>query len=653
MKMIYTPVPLLVFLVCCLIFSSAPAAAQINEVFETETNNATVFSELGNSFTISSSANGPFRISTGFPGRGFNSLTADNVLVDNFSVVQPNTACDFSIASSDSKPFLLNSVWLYLARANRDLNIDGTLTITGFLGGSQVYSVTQTGGFAKTLGLTNGYSLVNMLVFGGSNNTTKYVDRIQFTTSSAYSYVGLDAFNYTPALLPVILSSPLLQTVCSGTAVSFTANVANASSYKWQEFVTSWTDIPNSGVYSGVNSTTLTISNSTSLGGRQYRLVAINANGNISTSGALLTVNPLLTTLAGVVAGLPYCVTQIGSLSGNVYADLSCRPFASVVATGSQPLTGLMETCVQLDPSTLSFNGQPYVQRHYFIAPVLNPLTATGNITMYYSQADFNAFNTARGTYPPLPTGPGDATGIANLRLTHFRGTGTAPGNYTGTPLLIDPLDANITWNAGNSYWEVTTGFTGLGGLYLHTGAVVLPVRLVSFAVSRQGGWNEIKWTSAMEENLLRYGIEHSSNGTDFTSVGEIAVNGNSTTEKSYSYRHNATGNSYYRLRMVEADGVDFSNIIRVREEISRTEISLVNNPARDVIRVAITTPQTGLYTFQLTDLGGRVLHRATRSVQTGTSTIEIRPAARPGRGLYLLNVETESAKTTLKVVVE
>ena len=34
---------------------------------------------------------------------------------------------------------------------------------------------------------------------------------------------------------------------------------------------------------------------------------------------------------------------------------------------------------------------------------------------------------------PDLPTGPSDAAGKANLFVVQYHGTGTSPGNYTGS----------------------------------------------------------------------------------------------------------------------------------------------------------------------------------------------------------------------------
>lgn len=57
-----------------------------------------------------------------------------------------------------------------------------------------------------------------------------------------------------------------------------------------------------------------------------------------------------------------------------------------------------------------TLNGRPYVQRHYEIAPDEpdeNDPAATGTVTLYFTQAEFDAFNDFPGNSSFLPTGPG------------------------------------------------------------------------------------------------------------------------------------------------------------------------------------------------------------------------------------------------------
>ena len=152
--------------------------------------------------------------------------------------------------------------------------------------------------------------------------------------------------------------------------------------------------------------------------------------------------------LAGTPGGGTLSTTLNVNPTGTYYAASDCGLIDRVVPSGGTPLSGSITCKVTIDATVQSYSGSPYIQRHYDIEPAVNAASATGTITLYYTQTEFDNYNTARGIYPALPVSGGDATGIANLRITQYHGTGTAPGNYTGPALLIDPSDGNIIWNA-------------------------------------------------------------------------------------------------------------------------------------------------------------------------------------------------------------
>lgn len=101
--------------------------------------------------------------------------------------------------------------------------------------------------------------------------------------------------------LATITTQPANQNICIGNNATFSVAVAGTSpvNYQWQTSVSStgpWTNIVNGGIFSGVNSNTLTITTPpVSMSGTWYRVVlngGAGCGGNIS-SAALLTVNPL------------------------------------------------------------------------------------------------------------------------------------------------------------------------------------------------------------------------------------------------------------------------------------------------------------------------------------------------------------------------
>jgi gliding motility-associated-like protein len=95
---------------------------------------------------------------------------------------------------------------------------------------------------------------------------------------------------------PTILTHPQNSIKCSGTSATFSATYSGASTVVWQIFnAGTWTDLSNTGVYSGVTSGTLAISDVTGLNGKQYRLMAKEVFNTcpFPSNLAVLSVNSL------------------------------------------------------------------------------------------------------------------------------------------------------------------------------------------------------------------------------------------------------------------------------------------------------------------------------------------------------------------------
>jgi hypothetical protein len=108
-----------------------------------------------------------------------------------------------------------------------------------------------------------------------------------------------------------------------------------------------------------------------------------------------------------------------------------------------------------------------YVARHYEMSVNVAAIAPTATITLYFSQAEFDAYNLLPAL--DLPTSSTDATGKANLRIKKYAtiSTGNNGVAYTGSPVDIDPDDAKIIFQNGR--WEVTFDASNFGGLFLGT----------------------------------------------------------------------------------------------------------------------------------------------------------------------------------------
>nr|WP_315032697.1 T9SS type A sorting domain-containing protein [uncultured Chryseobacterium sp.] len=179
-------------IICSLLISTFSFAQTSTESFETESNGSTNFTDNGVVFNIISHVS-VFDIQGNFPGTGWSGTANDNRYIDNSN----NTASppSFSIKTT-SNLFKVNRFWMYLSALNLELNVTGSLTITGKLSGITKFTQTKTTGFATSLGSTNGYTLLDLTNLNGQNYSNIIIDELQITANGNFRYVALDAFTW-------------------------------------------------------------------------------------------------------------------------------------------------------------------------------------------------------------------------------------------------------------------------------------------------------------------------------------------------------------------------------------------------------------------------------------------------------------------------
>ncbi|HEY5911245.1 MAG TPA: immunoglobulin domain-containing protein, partial [Verrucomicrobiae bacterium] len=129
-----------------------------------------------------------------------------------------------------------------------------------------------------------------------------------------------DANSHPTVTAPSITTQPASQTVLAGANVSFTVVATGTAplSYQWMK---------NGGNIAGATTATLTLNNVTSTDAGSYTVRVTNSGGNVTSSAAMLTVNP-------VIVG-PAITTQPASQTVLAGANVSF----TVVATGTAPLS--------------------------------------------------------------------------------------------------------------------------------------------------------------------------------------------------------------------------------------------------------------------------------------------------------------------------
>jgi ELWxxDGT repeat protein len=157
----------------------------------------------------------------------------------------------------------------------------------------------------------------------------------------------------------------------------------------------------------------------------------------------------------------------------------------SVDAVGLNPAVGIINSKAWMEIT------QPlaFVKRHYEITPFTNSNTATGKITLYFTQQEFTDFNAVN--ILKLPITSSDAVGKANLLIEKRLGISSdssgLPISYSGPVVTINPADADIVWNALLNRWEVSFDVTGFGGFFVKTSTAPIP-NIYTF--NGNGNWN-------------------------------------------------------------------------------------------------------------------------------------------------------------------
>ena len=179
-------------------------------------------------------------------------------------------------------------------------------------------------------------------------------------------------------------------------------------------------------------------------------------------------------------------------------------------------------------------------------------------------------------------------------------------------------------------------------------GGTPLPVTLSSFTAKRSGGFNELKWTTATEQNTARFIIEFSLNGNSFSSAGAVAASRNEN-GSAYSFRHNynSNGTVYYRLAIQDDDGsTKYSTVLRVAGTHDGTRI--YPTVVRDrIINLSLEQP-AGLLRVINTN-GSRVFEKNLNNA-SGSLTVSL---PHLNRGIYFVQVYMKGEIKTEKIIVE
>ena len=427
----------------------------------------------------------------------------------------------------------------------------------------------------------------------------------------------------------------------TGTIASTVTGRNNTADWTATGYANSYRFTPDNITYSwspatGLNTTAGATVIATPAATTTYTVSALNTgNSQTGNTTVTVTVNPASYTLAATAGGAQICQNITVSSLGTNFRDGNCNIIASVTPAGASPVTNSINTCIKLDTgATKKGTSTLYVARRYDIEPIISPATSTANITLYYLQSEFNNYNlkAADSGRKLLPTGPADATGISNLLLRQFHGTGTAPNNYTGASQDFTTATSGFTvvWNTTRSWWEITVPVTGFSGFYV-TSALsgVLPITLEYFKGVQADNKDLLSWKVNCTSAHVIFEIQRSADGVHFIPLSYLSADQLRCSQPfDIADEKPLSGINYYRIKITDADGkFYYSNIISFLLKTKDFQIISVSpNPvAQENAVLKINAGEKAQINISISDFSGRVISIQTAQLLPGINKITLK----------------------------
>jgi hypothetical protein len=449
-----------------------------------------------------------------------------------------------------------------------------------------------------------------ILICDGTNTLTRITD--VFSSNRVAVTINVEATPTAP--------SASAQTFCEGSTVAELVPTPS-STIKWYSAATGGTALLS----------TAALSTGT------YYVDSTNSNGCTGTRTSVsVTINtPNLAAVANANTTQTLPVVSVTYFSNNCTNNLITK----LSPNGASPVSGSTDAKVWIE----STQPAQFVKRHYEITPATNASTATGNVTLYFTQAefdDFNAVNTVK-----LPTGSADASGIANLLIEKFPGVssdGTGlPNTYTGSIATINPADANIVWNATQSRWEVSFDVTGFSGFFVKTVSGTLPLHWLNVSGTLNSNKQAVVNFKVNETNIANYAIEKKTDNTNWTTVGTVVSKGNGVNNYQFTDAATIQGITYYRIKQVGINGAfTYSSIIKLSNS-QMNSLNIYPNPVKDVVTISGAKVGSKLL---LTDISGKLLQQI-----TVTQASFIVDMSKYNSGVYILKSEEGVTQKIIK----
>ncbi len=358
----------------------------------------------------------------------------------------------------------------------------------------------------------------------------------------------------------------------------------------------------------------------------------------VNTTTGTVTFTPSSSASVGTYA-IPYTVSTVATTGPTSVPATSTNPATITVQVGGagadiatsisgpatvQPGTSISYTITTTNVGTLNANT------------VVPRLTLDQDLVLTSALPEGATYTNRVITFPTTSLLAATGSVTYTVTFTAPASTSTVAATATATTTSTDVNANNNNGTAANSKTSTDVSRP-------------LGVQLISFQARAIGSAVHLVWQTASEKNNAHFVVERSTDGTSFTPLAQLAGQGTSTRESSYTYQDQLAAQLtattlYYRLRQVDLDGtVTLSPVQVVRwnpQALSDQDLHYYPNPMHGQLTLDLTNWPVAPCVVQLLDLAGRSHYRqvlsgggiqqlAFPSLATGTYVLRVQGSDR------------------------
>ncbi len=232
-----------------------------------------------------------------------------------------------------------------------------------------------------------------------------------------------------------------------------------------------------------------------------------------------------------------------------------------------------------------------------------------------------------------------------------------ATATFTTRTDNVTVADASLGSDPNSSTGR-TSNFTLVPGQYLETvdagilNVQLLPIKFASFTALPKGSQVAIAWEVIVQQDVINYEVQTSTDGRMFSTIATQANNGNLTGSYTATHSTPVSGINYYRIKVTEKDGsVSYSEVRKVTFGKGGAVVLYPNPANAGVVNITLTGSMTGkAATVTIMTMDGKVVSTQALSKTNQTEQVNISNLA---SGNYIVSIATatEVINTKLQVI--